>query len=142
MPYMRWWMGVQEGRFTPGEDHNFEWSDDLPEAKKALDGKKRGGILVYFFDKSDKDNPAARKLQNEVLMDPAVRYFGSQLQCVRLEKEIFSNEATELGVKTTPAIVVVTRKGTIKKRIEGKFKARSLASALRSVAPYKKLPKN
>ena len=142
MPYMRWWMGVQEGRFVPGEDHNFEWSDDLPEAKKALLGKKKGGILVYFFDKSDKDRSEAKKLQNEVLMDPAVRFFGRQLQCVKLEKEIFTDEATELGVKTTPAIVVVTRKGKIKKRIEGRIKARSLASALKSVAPNKKLPKN
>jgi hypothetical protein len=141
MPYMRWWMGVQEGRFVPGEDLNFEWSDDLPDAKKALSGKKKGGILVYFFDKSDKNKPEARTLQNTVLMDPAVRYFGGQLQCVKLEKEIFTDEATELGVKTTPAIVVVTRKGNVKKRIEGKIKARSLASALKSVAPHKKLPK-
>jgi dienelactone hydrolase len=28
-PYLLWWMGVQEGRFVPGVDLNFDWSADL-----------------------------------------------------------------------------------------------------------------
>ena len=95
-------------------------------------------MLLYVYSRDDKDKPAAKKLQNEVFMDPLVRFFGSQLEAVMLKP---SDRTAALGVKTTPAVVVLKKDGTVKKLFAGKIKARSLASALRSVAPNRKPPK-
>ena len=140
MPYLQWWMGVQEGRFTPGEDRNFEWTDDIDAAVESQRGKKRGGVLLYVFDAKDADKAEAKALQNEVLMDPLVRHYGRQLATVKWNRVDFV-EGEDYGVKATPAVVVLGRDGTVKKKFEGKIKASSLAKALRSVAPDKKRPK-
>lgn len=138
MPYLKWWMGVQEGRFVPGKDLNFKYGEDFDDAVESLKGKKKGGVLVYVYSPDDQDNPDARSLQNEVMLDRMVRHYGEQLAAVRLEHD---EETAKLGVKQTPAVVVADRTGKVKKVLQGKIKARSLASALRSVAPNKKRPK-
>ena len=140
-PYHQWWMGVMEDRFVPGEDLNFDWGDSIEEAVKALEDERRGGILVYAFHADDAENPLARRLQGEVLMDPLVRHYGSQLQAVKLDFEAHREALEALGVKSTPAIVVLKKSGAPKKVVEGKsLKARKIASALKSVAPNKKPP--
>ena len=131
--YHLWWMGAREGRFQPGKDLNFAWEDDLEDAVAALKDVKKGGLFVYVFN----DSEDAKRLQNEVFLDPAVRYFGGQLRAVRMPLE----DAAELGVKAAPAVVVLKKDGSVKKIVSGKFKARSVAAALRSVAPVKRLPK-
>lgn len=136
--YHLWWAGAMEGRFDPDTDMNFAWGDDLDAAIAALKGKKRGGIFIYFHAPQDKEKPEARRLQNEVFMDQAVRHFGNQLQAVKLD---LGDESRKYGVKVTPAVAVLKKDGTLKKLLSGKIKARSLASALRSVAPNKKPPK-
>jgi predicted esterase len=140
MDYLQWWMGVQEGRFEPGYDFNFEWGDDLDAALGELKGAKRGGVLVYVYSpEEDKDKPESIRLQGETFMDPKVRHFGGQLKAVLLE---MGERAKSLGVKATPAVVVLKRDGSVKKLYSGKIKARSLATALRSVAPDRSMPKD
>jgi predicted esterase len=139
MPYMQWWMGVQEGRFNPGKDLNFEYGEDLEEAVTKLKDAKRGGIFAYVYSPDDKDNADARELQNEVLLDRLVRHYGNQLQALRF---IHGPETEAMGVKKTPAIVVMDKTGKVKKVLQGRIKAKSLAGALRSVAPDKKRPKD
>jgi poly(3-hydroxybutyrate) depolymerase len=141
MPYLKWWMGVQEGRFVPGEDLNFDWSEDLKAALAALEGKKRGGVLLYAFDSSDAANPDAKALQNEVFLDPGVRRFGSQLKAVKWERSAHADELTALGVATTPSVAVLDEKGVVKKVLSGKIKASALEKALRSVAPDRSDPR-
>jgi predicted esterase len=137
MPYARWWQGAQEGRFAPGVDQNFAWGDDLDAAIAELAGAKKGGVLVYAWSPGDAEKPEAKELQNHVLMDPLVRHYGNQLKAVKLEA---GDRTAALGVKTTPAVAVLDRVGSVKKVLEGKIKASALASALRSVAPDKGKP--
>ena len=132
--YLKWWVDAREGRYEAGRDMNFEWGEDLEEAVASLKGKKRGGVLVYVYGPGD----LSKRLTNEVLMDPAVRFFGAQLATVKME---FGEEAQKLGVKAAPALVVLKKDGTVRKLLAGKVKAKSLASALRSVAPNRRLPK-
>jgi predicted esterase len=141
MPYLQWWMGVQEGRFVPGEDLNFAWTKDLPAAIAALEGAKKGGVLVYVFSRDDAASEDAKALQNETFLDPTVRFLGEQLACVKLEKDADAEAVAGLGVKETPAAVVLDRKGQVKKVLAGDVSARKLASALKSVAPLKSPPR-
>ena len=107
----------------------------------SLAGKKKGGVLVYVFDAADATKPEAKALQNEVLLDPEVRRFGSQLCAVKWDLSKHAADATALGVKTTPAVAVLDEAGAVKKILEGKIKAPALAKSLRSVAPDKSDPK-
>jgi len=135
IPYMRWWIGTREGQYVPGEDLNFDWGDDVDAAlAKIADAKGRSGVLVYVWSKEDR----APEVQNDVLMDPLVRHYGNQIPAVKLEK----GPATEkLGVKETPALLVLDKKGGVKKLYAGdKIKASLVAKALRSVAPDKSKP--
>jgi predicted esterase len=136
--YHLWWAGAMEGRFNPDTDMNFAWGDDLDAAIEALKSEKRGGIFIYFHAPEDKEKPEAHRLQNSVFMDLAVRHFGNQLKAVKLD---LGDESAKYGVKVTPAVAVLKKDGTLKKLLSGKIKAKSLASALRSVAPKKKPPK-
>ena len=140
MPYLRWWMGVQEGRFTPGEDLSFEWTEDLEAAVASLEGAKKGGVLVYVFSEQDQEKPEARLLQGEVFFDPEVRFLGGQLRCVKLRREKHEAQLAAWKVKTSPALVVLDRKGKVKKVFEGKVKASKVARTLRGVAPVKQRP--
>jgi len=136
--YLLWWMGAMEGRFEPGKDRNFAWTDDIDEAVAALKDQKKGGVIVYVWSPADKDKAEAKALQNETLMDPLVRHYGNQLKPVKLEA---SEDTAALGVKATPAVVVLDRAGKVKKVLAGKISAKSLASALRGVAPDSRPPK-
>ncbi|MHC4939662.1 MAG: hypothetical protein ACYTHK_11880 [Planctomycetota bacterium] len=136
IPYMRWWMGTREGRYRPGDDMNFDWGEDVDAAVSTVAERKgRGGVLVYVWSKEDQ----APHVQNEVLMDPLVRRFGKQNPAVLLE---MGEAAAKLGVKETPALLVLDKKGGVKKHYAGKkIKASTLAKALRAVAPDKSMPK-
>lgn len=138
--YLLWWMGVMEGRFEPGKDLNFKWGDDLDAALEGLKDKKKGGVIVYVWSPDDASKPEAKELQNGILMDPRVRHYGNQLAAVKIE--LVDPVATKLGVTTSPAIVVLDKEGAVKKLLPGKVTAKALASALRSVAPDGKPPKD
>jgi dienelactone hydrolase len=132
--YLRWWMGVQEGRFTPGDDRNFAWTD-------ALDAGEGAGALVYVYDPAaDAGGEEARRLQNEVFMDPQVRFFGAQLRCVKLARAEHAETAAKLGVTATPAVAVLRPDGSVAKLFQGKVKASALAAALRQQAKVKRMP--
>ncbi len=137
--YMLWWMGVMEGRFEPGKDSNFAWGDDLDVALEGLKPKRKGGVIVYVWSPEDAAKPEAKELQNEVLMDPLVRHYGSQLAAVKLE--VIDPVATKLGATASPSVVVLDKDGAVKKLLAGKITAKALASALRSVAPDARPPK-
>lgn len=138
--YLLWWMGAMEGRFVPGEDLNFAWGDDLDVALEGLKPKKKGGVIVYVWSMDDAAKPEAKELQNETLMDPLVRHYGNQLAAVKLE--LVDPVATKLGVTATPALVVLDKDGAVKKLLATKITSKALASALRSVAPDAKPPKD
>lgn len=138
MGYLGWWMGVMEGRYTPGDDQNFDWSTDLDAAKASLAGHKKGGLMLYVFGSEDGD--AGRELQSRTFMDQEVRFLGSQLRAVKLPLDAHRPALEALGVKSTPAIVVLDTKGLPKKVLHGDIKQRALSAALRSVAPEKRMP--
>ena len=141
MPYFQWWMGAMEGRFVPGEDMNFEWGESIDEAVASLSNAKRGGVFIYAYQASDAEKAVAKSLQNVALMDPLVRHYGNQLRPVKLDFAKHREALEALGVKSTPALVVLSRKGKPKKVLgEKSLKARKIASALKSVAPNKKPP--
>lgn len=142
MPYLRWWMGAMEGRFVPGDDRNFAWGDSVPDAIEALANQKKGGVLVYVYDANDAKNEQAKQLQNVTFMDLAVRHYGAQLQAVKLEKAAAAPwlASQKIKLKACPAVIVLTRKGKLKRVLQGKIKASKLASALRAVAPDKSKP--
>ncbi len=143
MPYLQWWMGVQEGRLTPGVDLSFEWGADLPAAIASQAGGKKGGVLLWLYTPTDlRQAPEQTKLlQNEVFFDPEVRFLGNQLACVKLDVSESADVLTEYKVKSTPALVVLDKTGKVKKTFEGKIKASKVARTLRSVAPQKSPPK-
>ncbi len=133
-PYLLWWMGAMEGRFTPGDDKNFDWGEDVKAEVEDLKAKKKGGIFVYLYG----DDEGSKNLQNNLFMDPLVRHYATQLQAVKLP---FKDYAKTYGVKKSPAVIALKKDGKPKKKAEGKISARKLASVLRSVAPNRKKPK-
>jgi predicted esterase len=140
VPYLLWWMGVQEGRFVVGDDMNFAWGSDLAAAKAAVAGKKKGGVLLYVFDPED-PKPEAKAVQNEVFFDPEVRRLGAQLQTVKHSRTEVAGIAAEIRFTVTPYVAVFDAKGELKHHIEGKIKVAALAKALRSVAPEPREPR-
>lgn len=141
MPYLKWWMGVQEGRLTPGDDLGFDWTEDLDAALASQEGVKKGGVLVWAFAAEDVENPLAKDLQHVVFFDPEIRFLGRQIPCVKLDLATHAEVIAGLGIQTTPALVVLDRKGKVKKRFEDKFKAKKIARTLRGVAPKRTMPK-
>ena len=150
--YLRWWMGVQEGRFVPGVDRNFAWEESLEAGEEPEEGaggatppvRDRTGVgtLVYCFDPGDAAKEEARSLQNEVFTSPLVRRFGSQLRCVKLDLSADAATPARLGVTSTPAVVLLKPDGSVAKAFEGKVKASALAAALRQLAPDRSVPKD
>jgi predicted esterase len=137
MPYLHWWMGVQEGRFVPGEDLHFEWTQDFDAALASQADARRGGVLLYVYGPGDAESEDARAVQNETLFDREVRFLGQQLACVRWAFPGHEERLAGWGVTGTPALLVFDRKGAVTKRFQGAIGARKLASALRAVAPRK-----
>jgi hypothetical protein len=60
---------------------------------------------------------------------------------VKLEREAHAARVEALGVKATPAVVVLDRKGQVKKLLAGEVGVRKLVSALKAVAPVKAPPR-
>lgn len=142
MPYLQWWMGVQEGRFTPGRDLSFDWTEDLDGAIASQEGKRRGGVMVWVYGQDDAEKPEARELQHEVFFDPEVRFLGRQIPCVRLEAAAHADLLERLEVEAVPALVVLDRKGEVKKVYEERFKTSRIARTLRRVAPERRMPRD
>ncbi len=141
-PFMLWWTGVTEGRFTPGDDMNFDWQSDFTAALATqASRKKRGGVWLYVYDaEGDKDSKEARRIQEVVFMHPLVRHFGNQLPAVKMDRNSADLPAG-LKINKTPAVAIYDRKGKLKKLYEGKIKVRQLAASLRKRAPDPKMPK-
>lgn len=135
VPYLRWWMGVAEGRFEAGEDMSFEWKDDLDAAQASQKGKRRGGVMVWLYEPGAED-VAHRALQEDVFFDANVRFLGGQLPCVRLEATEALRETYK--VKSLPAVVIFDAKGAVKRVHQGSISAKKLAKTLKAVAPEKK----
>jgi hypothetical protein len=141
MPYYAWWLGVQEGRYVPGATLAFEWDDGGADPPPPADDGKSGSFVYWYDTAADAESEVARVFQNETLQDPAVRFFGKQLRASKRDQSEAPERFDELGLKSTPAIVVYDAKGKVKKSLSGKIKAKSLASALRGAAKVKKQPK-
>jgi predicted esterase len=139
MPYYRWWLLVQEGRFVPGDCAAFEWSE-TEEAARAAMAARKVGAFAYLFDPAQAADPVAKALQNDLLRDPMVQRFGSQLPCWKAERAAAAALADAAKVKA-PAVVVLDASGKVSAALQGKVTAQALAAALRTVAPDKSLPK-
>lgn len=142
MPYLRWWMGAMEGRFEPGVDLNLDWGDSIEKAVQALQGQKKGGILVQVFHADDKDKPLAKLITNDILMRPLVRYYAKQLQVVKLDYAEHKDALDALGVTETPALLILKKDGKRKTILQGpkQIKLRKVMAGLKSVAPNRKKP--
>jgi hypothetical protein len=141
VPYHHFWLKVMNGAFVPGECSPFyTWTTDLGAARATMAREKRGG-LVYVWSDDEREAEETRRFQNEVLFDPLVMHFGRQAVAVRLSRNGHADRLEALGVKQTPAIVVLRPDGTPAKVLEGaRIKASTLAKALRGVAPEKRMP--
>ena len=153
MPYYGWWAGVQEGRYTPGDCAVYEWAES-PAAALADAAARKTGALVYWWSAEDggstaKDANAAearrdksRAFQNDALRDNLVQHFGVQLAAAQCDRASDPEGFAKTGLKTTPALVVYDSAGKVKAKIEDKPDPKTIASAFRSVAPDKSLPKD
>jgi hypothetical protein len=141
MPYFGWWLGAQEGRFVPGACAAFEWTAS-PDAAREAAAAGGAGWFVYWYADADAPNELARTFQNDVLRDPLVQRFGSQLPCAKVSREVDPDGFAKSALKQTPAVVVHDAAGKAKAVLQGKFDAKALAAALRSVARDKSLPKD
>ncbi len=139
MPYYFYWLEVMDGRFTPGRDASFQWSDDPEAASLRMAEEKLGGFF-YFFAAEDQASADARALQHEVFFDPLVRCYGEQLVAVMLERKEHEELFQEFRLKATPAVVVLKKDGKTAAALCGKIKAGALAKALRDQAKNKKAP--
>jgi hypothetical protein len=138
LSYHLWWAGIQEGRFAPGDDENFEWEDDLAEALVELDGEdnEAKGILFYLFDsEADRTSETSRLLQAVTLQDPVVRRLGRQLLPVMVDKRGNTAALARLGVPAmaTPAIVLFGRDGKQRAAFSGRIEVEALRAGLREV---------
>jgi dienelactone hydrolase len=142
MPYYRWWLLVQEGRFTPGDCAAFDWVPDAAAAAARRAERKAGGF-VYFYAADQAGDAAAKAFQNETLRDPLVRRFGSQLAAWKAERGEAAEAFAKEGLTATPAVVVHDAAGKAVKAFQGpRISPAALAAALRSVAPDRSLPKD
>jgi predicted esterase len=142
MPYYYWWLDVMDGRYEPGLDMSFPWKESLDGVAAESEAKKTGAFLWFISKKDDAESAEAKRVQQEVFFDHLVRVFGSRVLPVKLEREKHAELFAKYRLKSTPAIVVLDKKGKKKKVLEGKkIKASSLAKALRSVARDQSIPK-
>ena len=141
MPYYRWWLLVQEGRFVPGECAAFEWAGTPAEAIAAAKTRKTGAF-VYLYGPDQEADPAAKAFQNDVFRDPLVQRYGSQLVAAKQAAPPGDLALKGHGFKETPAIVVMDGDGKTLKTLSGpKMTAAALAAAFRLAAPDKSPPK-
>ena len=140
--YLRWWMGVQEGRLTPGDDRSFEWTTDLDAAIASQSVRKKGGVFVWVYSHADAESDRARTIQHTIFFHPEVRFLGRQIACVKLEAGANEERIAALGVKSAPALVVLDKKGKVKMAFQEEILAKKVARSLRGVAPRRTMPKH
>ncbi len=140
LPYYAWWLGVQEGRFTPGDTLAFDWEEEFVDVGERGAAEAKGGF-VYWYSSSDAKSDDAKALQNAALHDQRVRFFGGQLLAWKASREDHLDAFDALGLTETPAIVVYDAKGKVKKKLQGTISSKALAKALASVAANKKFPR-
>ncbi len=133
MPFYFHWLTVMEGRFFPGEDDSFPWTDDLEIALEELKEEPRPSFF-YFFNDQDTEKAAARHVQNEVLLDPLVYEQAKTFHPVKLDIDLAGDYFHSLDLTRTPAIVVFDAERKVVKRFEGDIDATDLAATLRAVA--------
>jgi predicted esterase len=143
VPYLSWWLKVQEGRYVPGACAAFEWKAS-PQA--ALDAAAaaatKGGAFVWWYSASgDGANEKAKTFQNDVTRHRLVQRFGQQLAAAKVDRDADAEGFAKAGLKATPAVVVYDAAGKVKAVLQEKIDAKALAAALRSVAPDKTQPK-
>ncbi len=140
MPYYFYWLGVMEGRFVPGECLSFDFAPSYEEFRKTMEAEKKGGF-IYFYSAGDRDDPAAKALQNEAFFHPLVRWYGRQLAAVKLDRGENESLFREFKLKKTPAVVVLKKDGKVAKKLEGKIKTSAVGKAFQKVAKHKAPPK-
>ena len=135
-PYPRYWRGVMEGRFTPGHDLSLAWKEpaDRQALAQLLPGASTPGFL-YFYSAADAANPAAKRLQNVVFLDPEVRDAAGALLPIKLDRAGHEAAFAELGLDSTPAIVVVDAALKPLGKIEGDVTVAAARKRLRKIAP-------
>lgn len=137
--YYRYWLRVMEGECTPGHDLSFAWSKDTQDAagyEKAKSRATSAGLasFVYFYGEDDDTKPEAKTLQNVVFLQHTVRAAAADVVPIKLDRAAHAELFTALGLKTTPAIVVLDHAGEVASKLEGKIKATTFAKALRAAA--------
>lgn len=141
VPYWTWWLGVQEGRFVPGDCAAFAWRESAQAAIDAGAAAKTGAF-VYWWSAEDAKNEKARQFQNELLRDPLVQRFGSQLPSAKCDRAADAEGFARAGLAATPAVVVYDAAGKAKHTFSKPTDAPALAAALRKLAPDRSLPKD
>ncbi|MBM4013523.1 MAG: hypothetical protein FJ293_00960 [Planctomycetes bacterium] len=143
VPYLSWWLEVQEGRYVPGKCAAFEWQAS-PQA--ALDaaaaGPAKAGSFVWWYSSSgDLKNEKAKAFQNQATRHRLVQHYGQQLAAAKVDRDADAEGFAKAGLKATPAVVVHDAAGKVKTILQDKIDPKALAAALRAVAPDKSPPK-
>lgn len=143
VPYLSWWLMVQEGRFVPGECAAFEWKDSPSAAlEAAASTPTKSGSFVWWYSKAgDLASEKAKAFQNDTTRARLVQYFGQQLAAAKADRDADADGFAKAGLRSTPAVVVYDAEGKVKTVLQDKIDAKALAAALRSVAPDKTPPK-
>jgi hypothetical protein len=144
VPYLKWWLLVEDGRYTPGVCAAFEWNGS-PQAAldAAASAATKGGAFVWWYSTSaDASNEKAKAFQNDTTRTRLVQRFGMQLAAAKADRDTDADGFAKAGLKTTPAVVVYDAAGKVKSVFQDKIDPKALAAALRSVAPDKSLPKD
>ena len=143
VPYLSWWLLVQEGRYVPGVCGAFEWKGSPQAALEAAAAAptKSGSFVWWYSASGDLANEKAKAFQNDTTRHRLVQRFGQQLAAAKADRDSDADGFAKAGLKSTPAIVVYDAAGKVKSVLQDKIDAKALAAALRSVAPDKTLPK-
>ncbi len=142
VPYLSWWLLVQEGRYVPGVCAAFEWRASPQAAMAAAaDPASRSGSFVWWYSTTaDLSNEMAKAFQNDTLRARRVQHYGQQLAAAKADRDLDPEAFAKAGLKLTPAVVVYDAAGKVKAVLQDKIDAKALAAALRSVAANKSPP--
>lgn len=144
VPYLTWWLKVQDGRYTPGVCAAFEWKASPQAALEAAASApaKTGSFVWWYATAADQANEKAKAFQNDTTRARLVQRFGQQLPAAKVDRDVDPDGFAKAGLKTTPAVVVYDAAGKVKATFQDKIDPKALAAALRSVAPDKSTPKD
>jgi hypothetical protein len=143
VPYLSWWLEVQEGRYVPGDCAAFEWKSSRAAAHEpaAAETPPIGAFVWWYSTSGDGASEKAKSFQNDVMRNRLVQRFGRQLAAAKADRDADPDGFAKAGLKSTPAVVVTDSAGKVKSILEDKLDAKSLAAALRAVAADKSQPK-